>query len=40
LSDFAIINGEMDYKASATNKAGSSAVTVHSPMKRNIPRGL
>jgi cell division protein FtsB len=31
-----IINGEMEYKASATNKAGSNAVTVHSHMKRNI----
>jgi hypothetical protein len=34
-----IINGEMEYRASANNKAGSNAFTAHSDTKRNIPGG-
>ena len=30
----------MEYRASANNKSGRSAFTVHSDMKRNIPGGL
>ena len=30
----------MEHKAFFKNKAGSNAVTTHSDMKRNIPRGL
>ena len=30
----------MEHKAYFKNKAGSNAVTTHSDMKRNIPRGL
>jgi hypothetical protein len=34
------IYGEMEYKVTFKNKAGSNAVTAYSNMKRNISRGL